>query len=508
MAGQILTCGPFDVDPGTHVVRRNGEPLGVGLRAALILEALLSRPGDVLTKGELMDAAWAGAAVEESNLSVQVAALRKALGEAPGGSEWIVTIPRIGYRFVSAETMQQRPSAPEAGQQSIAVLPFENLSADPEQAYFADGLAEDILTALSKLSGLIVIGRFSSFAYRGADARKAAEELDVRYVLTGSVRRAGSRVRMNVQLNDTETSKTAWAESFDRELDDVFAIQDEITRRVVETLQVTLAPGERAAMSEYESKDLEALDLSRRGRAILFGPFQTRDTFVSGTTLLDRAVERDPGFAGFHTSLTIAQVTNHVNRWTSDHANSLAAARRHADRAIALDPTFAMGYAVSTVVAMCEHDGERMRIDSDRALALSPNISLVQTARGDYVSHSGAPHDAIPHFERAVRLDPVMTHHSIHQLACAYFHAQSYETAAALFRSRIAIFPRTDMSRGYLASALGHLGHHDEARTVWAELMAINPDYTFARHVGLYWFKDPEQPGRMLEGARKAGLPA
>jgi DNA-binding winged helix-turn-helix (wHTH) protein len=167
MSDQRITCGPFTVDVVAKLATRDGVPMPVGHRGVALLTTLFKRPGEVLTKTELMDAAWGGAAVEESNLSVQVAALRKALGPSPTGGDWIVTVPRVGYRFASPSVPSPAPIGPD--QPSIAVLPFVNLSSDPEQAFFADGLAEEIIVALGRLPGLTVIARNSSFAYRGYD---------------------------------------------------------------------------------------------------------------------------------------------------------------------------------------------------------------------------------------------------------------------------------------------------------------------------------------------------
>ena len=219
--------------------------LPLGQKAALLLAALFRRPGEVLTKTELMDAAWSDVAVEESNLTVQIATLRKTLGQTANGTEWIVTVPRVGYRFVSQSSEAPRPDLAQAEKSSIAVLPFVNLSSDPEQAFFADGLAEEIIVALGKLPGLLVISRNSSFAYRGSDVdvRKVGSDLDVRYVLSGSVRRGGNRLRMSAQLADAESGAHVWAETFDRELADVFAIQDEVTRRIVDALQAQADTG-------------------------------------------------------------------------------------------------------------------------------------------------------------------------------------------------------------------------------------------------------------------------
>jgi TolB-like protein len=223
MVGQRFTFGPFVLSPEAGTLLRHGEPVPIGYRAFLLLTALLSRPGEVLTKSVLIDAAWQGAAVEETNLSVQMASLRKHLGPLPDGAEWITTIPRVGYRFVGsvesnaaiARRNAVASSKMEAGNgPSLAVLPFVNLSDDREQEYFADGMVEDIIAGLSRLRWLSVIARNSTFTYKGnsPDVRQVAADLGVRYVLEGSVRKAGDRLRVSSQLIDANTGTHVWAD--------------------------------------------------------------------------------------------------------------------------------------------------------------------------------------------------------------------------------------------------------------------------------------------------------
>ena len=286
MSNQRITCGPFAIDVVAKLATKDGEPLQVGHRGVALLATLFKRPGEVITKSELLDAAWGGAAVEESNLTVQVAALRKVLGTSSTGGDWIVTVPRVGYRFATA------PPSPENEQASIAVLPFVNLSGDPEQAFFADGLAEEIIVALGKLPGLVVIARNSSFAYRGSDVdvRKIGSDLSVRFVLSGSVRRGGNRLRMSAQLANAESGAHLWAETFDRELADVFAIQDEVTRWIVEALQLKFGPAEAARLSQGGTRTLEAQDLLQRGRSTMWGPTKNLAVFERASELLRRSI--------------------------------------------------------------------------------------------------------------------------------------------------------------------------------------------------------------------------
>jgi TolB-like protein len=509
MPGRRLSFGPFEVDEGAQVVLRDGNPLAIGQRGATLLAALLRRPGEVLTKGELIDAAWGDAAIEESNLSVQIAGLRKALGHTSAGGDWIATIPRVGYRFVGAAD-QASGASPEAERRpSIAVLPFENLSSDREQGYFADGLAEEIITALAKLPDVMVIARNSSFAYRdpGIDLRRVGEELDVRFVVAGSVRRSGERLRMSVRLADAGSGAQLWGESYDRQLADVFAIQDEVTRQVIAAIRPRLT-GKPENMATGGTRNLDALDLFLRARAILSEPNVDRAINREGMRLLEQAIERDPDFVDPRVTLVVAHITELSNRWSEDGALTLAAARRIADEGVRLDASNGGMMAASSLVAMLEKDHRRLAAESEIAISLSPLDSFTNVIRGGYLVNDGRPLESLTHFEQAIRGNPAMTHLYLHHLGTGYLFAGRYETAAALFRSRILLAPRTDMSRAYLCVALGHLGHHEEAKRVWSELMEISPSYSIADRVSSWHYEDPSYVPRLLEGLRRSGLHA
>jgi TolB-like protein/tetratricopeptide (TPR) repeat protein len=494
------------VDLVANLVTRNGEPLPVGHRGVALLTALFERPGEVRTKTELMDAAWGSAALEESNLSVQVAALRKALGPSPAGGEWIITVPRVGYRFASPAL----PSPPGSERASIAVLPFVNLSSDPEQTFFADGLAEEIIVALGKLPGLLVIARNSSFAYRGSDVdvRKVGSDLDVRYVLSGSVRRGGNRLRMGAQLADAESGAHVWAETFDRDLTDVFAIQDEVTRRIVDALKLKLTPAQAGKATGGGTSDVAALDLLLRGRALTGGPTQNLEVHRRATDLFRRAIELDPDYVDALGELAMARNLDYLNRWTEDPDGSLAEGQRLAQRMIELAPNHAFGHFVAAMLAMVAGDLVRFRSEAAIVVALNPDAGIASDIQGHLCLVNDVPLEAIPHFERCMRLDPSLgtTLLGLQLLGRAYFYAGRYETAAALFRERILLMPDTDTSRGYLAAALGHLGKLDEAQRVWAELMAINPGYVMTERLTRTAVQ-PRQIELVLDGARKARLP-
>jgi TolB-like protein len=506
MPGRALNCGPFELDLATQMVRRGSETIALGSKGALLLEALFRRPGEVVTKSELMDAGWRSLAVEESNLTVQVALLRKSLGPAPGASEWIVTVPRVGYRFVTAPV-----PAPAAipRKPSIAVLPLTNLSSDPEQMYFADGLAEEIITALSKLSGLTVMSRSSSFVYRAAavDIRKVAEELDVGHVLEGSIRRSGDRIRLTAQLCEAPAGGHIWAERYDRELTDVFAIQDEVTRQIVDALKLKLTPAE-AVRPVNGTADLEALDLFLRGRALLNGTTQNAEVSRRTIGLLERAIARDPLYAEAYGALSLAYIFDYVNQWSGTADASRTKARQLADKALAVAPDDAGALHAVARAANFQGDTEGFIRAVEIALAKAPNHPSAHDARGHLCMTRNDPLAAIPHFEQAMRENPSLpvTLFGLQMLGMAYFHAGRYETAVALFRERILLVPETDWSRGFLIAALGQLGRRDEARAVWAELMRINPRYVLAERLARNPVHVLPQHAATIEGWRKAGL--
>ena len=268
MLGQRFAFGPFVLNPNAGTLLREGVPVPIGYRGLLLLTAFLTRPSQVLTKSELIDAVWQGAAVEETNLSVQIASLRKHLGPQAAGEDWIATIPRVGYRFVGqvdrvadgleADSGASPPREPGSGP-SIAVLPFTNLSDDREQEYFADGIVEDIIAGLSRLRWLLVIARNSTYAYKGTarDISQVAADLGVRYVLEGSVRHVGMRVRVTTKLVEAPSGRQVWAERYDREVSDLFAVQDEITASIVASIEPHLFAAEGVS---YKRKLPDSLD--------------------------------------------------------------------------------------------------------------------------------------------------------------------------------------------------------------------------------------------------------
>lgn len=400
------------------------------------------------------------------------------------------------------------PSSVVRDMPSIAVLPFANMSGDAEQEYFADGIAEDIITDLSKVGGLLVIARNSTFVYKGrsVDIRAVARELGVRSVLEGSVRRAGDRLRITAQLIDASTGGHLWADRYDRDVSDIFAVQDDVTRQIVEALRVTLTPAEHARLAGGGTRNLQAHDLYLRAREFLFGVNKNRETFAEAKSLLERAITLDPRYAEALAGLGFAHIFDYFNRWTTDADHALQLTKEYAEKAIAVDPNEPFGHLVAARASMFAGHLDEAQAQVNTALSISPNDAMGHYTLGCIQIYAGQPLAAIPQIERAMRLDPAYSQQYLHFLGTAYLVAAKYETAAALFKQRTILVPDTDLSRAFLASALGHLGEIDEAKRVWSELEAINPDYSFADHLGRLPFKVPGCVNTIKEGLRKAGL--
>ncbi|WP_395446362.1 winged helix-turn-helix domain-containing tetratricopeptide repeat protein (plasmid) [Aminobacter sp. UC22_36] len=501
MQGARFAFGPFVLDPDAGTLVRNDGPVAVSHRGLKLLAALVGRPGEILGKSELMDAAWPGTSVEEGNLTVQIAQLRKLLGPNDDGGEWISTVPRVGYRFTGAVEQlgvaKQKP-LPLPDKPSIAVLPFVNVSNDPEQGAFADGLTEDLITDLSRVPGLFVIARNSSFAYKGRamDVRTIAGDLGVRYLLEGSARRAGGRVRINAQLVDARNGDHMWAERFDRSVDDIFAVQDEVTGKIVEALLGRL----RTQPSRTRPRNLEAYDLCVRARRLIDdSPQMAREAHL----MLTRAVLLDPDYAEPYRWLAM----NHWMGWVhwggpteADRGVALELARK----AVAIDPNDAgcrwiLAYLLAYERCFAEADAEFAR-----AIELDPNEADTWAALSDIAVLAGRVDEGLENIRKAFRLNPFPASWYYLTLGQAQYAAGDYEAAVDTLRRDETY--RTS-SRRFLAASLAQLGRLDEARAEVELFLVGNPHFTTRHWATTEPFRDAATLEHFVGGFRKAGLP-
>jgi TolB-like protein/Flp pilus assembly protein TadD len=410
---------------------------------------------------------------------------------------------QIGKKPDTAAPALALPSKP-----SIAVLAFQNMSGDPEQEYFADGIAEDIITALSRSRWLFVVARNSSFTYKGksVDVRQVGRELGVRYVLEGSVRKSGNRVRITAQLVDTSEAHHVWADRYDRGLEDIFAVQDEMTNRITSAIAPGIVSAEVQRAQTKEPGELGTWE--RLMRAHWHIQRFNREDFQQAIRLLDELLRSDPNNATALSDLAFAWHFTGSFAWVADPAAAFARSREAARRAIASDDKDAAGHAMAGVDELfsSRHDDAKRRLQ--RAIELDPNSSIAHGMLGAVYTFSGEADLAIQHAQEAIRLSPrdylvVIWHITV---AWAHFSAERFEEAAENARRAVDWNAAFADAHGVLASASAHLGRMTDARASLDVFTSLIPG-GLTEQISARPFRRPSDRERYLAGLRKAGLP-
>jgi adenylate cyclase len=368
-------------------------------------------------------------------------------------------------------------------------------------------MTEDLITDLSKISALFVIARNSSFAYKGKSVKvqEIGHDLGVRFVLEGSIRKAGNRVRITAQLIDAGSGGHLWAERFDRDLTDIFATQDEVVEKIVGALAVKLTQGEERRLRRRGTSNVEAYETWLRARELLTR--STREGVAQARAKHLRAIELDPSFSAPHAGLSLAAISDYVSDWAADPAQALDEAERWARRALELDDQEPVSHMALGNVLLWRRNLEGALAEFRRMIDLDPNFAQGHSATGLALMYAGRPAEALEAFAIAKRLDP---HHAsivLHFVAQTHFSLGNYEAAVERLLERIARTPATDSSRMMLASCYGHLGRADDARAAWAELLKVNPQFSLAQRERVLPYKNAADFQRIVEGLAKAGLP-
>ena len=467
-----------------------------------------AEPGEILVSSTLRDLV-AGSGLEFSDRG-----LRELKG-VPG--EWhlwaLVRDATDGGKDASADGVRSpvagpRPSLPLPEKPSIAVLPFTNLSGDPEQDYFADGMVEDIITGLSRIKWIFVIARNSSFAYRGKemDVKQVGRELGVRYVLEGSVRRSGNRVRITAQLIDARTGTHIWADRYDRALDDVFAVQDELTISVVGVIEPSLREAEIERARRKRPDSLDAYDLYLRALPFAFTAMpQDADEAL---TLLARAIELEPDYAAAHAAIAWCHEQRYLRGGLNEEVKR--AALHHARAAIAVGGDDAAALATAGfVVAVIEYDYETATAAFDRSFALSGSSALALGFSSIVRAWKGDDATAVDHATRAIRLSPFdpLLYVPYIGLAYAHFAAGRFEEAAAAGARASQSNPKFSMPYVLHAAALANLGRGEEAKVVADRLREVEPGVTVSTAIRSARFANPEKNAELGKALLLAGLP-
>jgi adenylate cyclase len=404
------------------------------------------------------------------------------------------------------DTSAERPAAAPrpSALPSIAVLPFANLGSDPEHDYFADGITEDLITELSRFQELRVIARNSVLIYKAKPVRvqEVGHDLGVRYVLEGSVRRAGGRVRITAQLVEAATGHHLWAERFDRDLADIFDVQDEVTSRIVATLAGKLAESERRRARSGQTENLEAYDCVLRGRELWyrFTPEANREA----RRLYEKAIELDPDYARAYASLAWTYLTEHSERWADPEEQPLERALEVARRGVMVNPASHSNHLALGQVCISKGLHEEALEALETAIALNPNDADGYVFLAEALSYAGRPDEAIDLIGKAQRLNPAVPRWYTWELGTAFYVARRYEDAVAALRKGR---PLVAMAYRWLAVAYAQLGREQEAKAAAEEYLRRTPDFSLARHLELMPFQHAEDRDHYAEGLRKAGLP-
>ena len=551
----------FEFDPDSAGLRDSGQPVALEPQVFSLLKYLIENRDRIVSKDELIEAIWDGRAITDAALNTRIRAVRRALGDDRAQQKFLRTYPKRGFQFVAATDCSD-PSDPNAaagapvpappaappraatrrvgvwigavglilvlaaagtawwldgrgGMQaalpakpSIAVLPFDNLSGDPDQDYFADAFTEDLITDLSRIRDAFVIARRTSFTYKGgaADVKTVAAELGVRYVLEGSVRRSGDQVRINAQLIDGQTGSHVWSDRYDRRLTDAFSVQSDVTGRIAAVLKAELR--EADLQRQGPADNLEAWDYALRGNVLLFNPKSAKD-FRDAKALLDKAIGADPDISSAWSGLAFVHFAASLRPIPGVSVpNSKDLFLDAAQTAVALDPKNAEGHWIVGVGYARNGQPELGMASCDAAMDLNPNNDCAYVCAGLVNMAWGKPAEALPHFRHALRLNPRFRPFTKYKyMGLAHLHSgQDAEAIAALNRA-IAGSPKDPTAHFALTAALALTDRTAEARAALAHAMTLaygdrtTIETLRASHA---WMG----PGfeRVLDGLRMAGM--
>ncbi len=477
----------------------------------------------VVSKDELIERVWNGRAVSDAALNSRINAARRAIGDSGEKQAIIRTVQRRGFLFAAdvsarasepATTAHQKVRAEAAprglalpDKPSIAVVPFQNLSGDPAQDYFADGMVEDIITGLSRIKWLFVIARNSTFAYKGQpiDVKRVGRELGVRYVLEGSVRKAGQHVRIGAQLVEAETGVHLWAQRYDSQLQDIFALQDEITLNVVGAIEPSLRDAEIERIKRKRPDNLDAYDLVLR--ALPHAYVAMPDEAAKAVPLLEQALALQPDYAGAHGLLAWCYQFLFLRAGFKEATR--IAAIRHARAAVTHGRDDATALALGAfVIGLIEHDRVAAREAFERALAISPSSAFTLFLGGIFLAWAGEAERAIDWAERALRVSPFdrFAFGGHQAMAVGNFIRAQYEEAAIAARRAILSNPSFSVTHSLLAAALAKLGRTAEAKAAARQVLALQPSFSSSEYCNAVGIT-PALAATLTEAWRQAGLP-
>ncbi len=510
----IFAFEDWELDAGQYELRENGQPRKIEPQVFDLLLLLVQNRDRVLTRDEIVAEIWGGRIVTEATISTCLKSARQALGDDGRNQRLIRTVHGRGFRFVGE--VEERASGPEAvettaaptpsalpplsGKPVVAVLPFDNLSVGMDE-YFADGLTEDIITNLSRFRDLLVIARTSTFRFKGEPVRLAnvAQELGAGYAVEGSVRRAGGRIRITAQLIEAGTDVHLWANNYDRDIEDLFAVQDEVTRTIAGALGATVQEVAQQRALRKSATQLDAYDLVLRARR--YTVELTHSLHAEARDLLERAIALDPRSSEAHALLANVYLAEHRFE-ANPRPGSIARAQAMAEKAVALDPQSAYAHCWLAIVHFFKKENHLFQQEAQRALTLNPNDPETLADLGHYYAFMGDFERGTELSQRAQLLNPLHPGWYFFSFARAAYNRQDYAGTFAL-AERISL-PHFYWIHLLQAAALGQLGN-PQAAAALARVFECKPDFSAVDELQR-WNAAPDDLAHLLDGLRKAGL--
>jgi TolB-like protein/DNA-binding winged helix-turn-helix (wHTH) protein/Flp pilus assembly protein TadD len=557
------------VSPPEGLLVRGTEMVRLEPKAMEVLVYFASRPGEVITREELEREVWHGALIGYDAVTNTVIKLRKALQDNARQPRFITTIPKMGYQLIAPIAYPEEDERPESASPadsesvaevpgkwpswpvprigwaiaalvgvlviglvwlwpvvtsstapatpansnssvappSIAVLPFENLSNDPKQDYLADGITEDIITDLSRLSNLLVIASNTSLTYKGRSVpvEKIGTDLNVEFVLKGSIQRLGDAIRVNAQLVNAKTGFNAWAQRYDRKVTEVFYVQDEMTRSIVNALAIKVTSQEKSRLAQRATDSLKAYDLFQEGQRISKG--KTKEDEIQARELYQKAIELDPNYGRAYGSMAISLAWDYQRGWTDTPVETLDRALVLAKQAVALDDSMPQTYWALSFVHLMRKEYEDAEKAVTQALSIAPNYADGYGLLALIKMNLGQPKRAIEINTKAMRLNPYYTLEYLYTLGAASYMQGDYSTAIAKLEEAQQRNENQINVKLFLAASYVKAGKQDDAEWTAAQIQVLNPTATLSSLEKTIPIANPESMRAFLADLRKAGLP-
>jgi adenylate cyclase len=561
---ESLKIGEWEFHVQSHELSRNGKTVRLEPRVAGLLLYLANHPGELASRTALLDALWPGVVVSDEVLTNAVNKLRRAFGDDRANPKVIETIPKAGYRLlvpvyaqepvptastpapasqpISGAATKSRlrwqiplavlavvglaasiitslqltgPAAPShesakqatetmAPRPTLAVLPFENLSPDPEEEYFADGITDDVITRLAKNPGLMVIARDSTFFYKGTSLNpgEIATKLNAGFVLRGSVRREGDELKLHVWLVDGATGTRIWAQQYERKVGQVFEILSELSSSVITALALTPTAQSDTGAGTANPQAYDALLLGK----FHFYRFENRAENLKARTYFEQAVQLDPQFATAHAMLAWTYVFAAMNGWSDDRPAALKQAERIATHAIGLQPVLPLAYFVRGLAYREQHEYIKALVEAQKAIDYDPSYANAYVLLATLLYYAGRPEEGLARIQQAMQINPHHPYNYHFHLGQAYFVLHRYKDAIDAFNLGLSSYPASERMRVWLAAALAQSGNIEDAKWEGEQIMADDPDFSIERMTQAFPFNNPADMDHFISGLKKAGL--